>query len=68
MTAPQLIADRPGSGSVTTNDVIVTLPVFFTTNVKVTVSPAFVAVVALELLTMLIAAVFVSGPNGRRWP
>ena len=61
MTPPQAIGDRPGSGSVTTNDVIVTLPTFVTTNLKVTVSPALVAAVAFELFTIVTPGVFVSG-------
>ena len=61
VTPPQSIADRPGSGSVITNDVIVTLPVFVTTKLKVTTSPTLVDAVAFELLTSVTPGVFVSG-------
>ena len=59
--APQLIAERPTSGSVTTNDVIVTLPSFVTRKLNVIVSPTFVAAVAFELFTIFTLGLLVSG-------
>ena len=45
----------------TTNEVIVTLPVFVTRKLYVIVSPAVVAAVAFELFTILTLGVLVSG-------
>src|SRR4051794_13355305 len=57
----QSTADRFANGSVTLNDVIVTLPVFVTRKLKVTLSPTAVAAVALEFLVSVTRAVSVSG-------